>query len=92
MPKVLPLRSSQQAEVLQTLRELQTKAEQGLLRGLMYVVAGRDGHKTGITGSYRDNPSEAVMIATEGMKKLYQYEASKQVDPLNASPMFVQHK
>lgn len=69
-----------------TLADLVEADALGRIKGIMYVVdCTRDGHKAGISGSYRDLPMEATEAAQWAFGTLHSYVARKQINPMTAT-------
>lgn len=85
MSNVIHLRKSTHQEVAGTLEKLGQLVANGGVTGLMYVIAHRGGHKAGMSGVYRDDPSRTIQVASTAMQKLYKYEARKRLNPMTAS-------
>lgn len=60
--------------------------------GLIIVYETHKEHKSGMAGTYRANPTEALKVASLGLQHLYSYEARKRCDPLTASDIFMSNR
>jgi hypothetical protein len=71
--KLVHIREYRNRGLVAVLKELTQLAEDGHINGLAFVVkVGRRGHKPGLAGDYRRNPSEALTAAVRLQDTLLQ--------------------